>query len=195
MRQQRFPEPWPPDFGKEPALDLLDRGYAELTGEFAARTADSPAATWYDLDQTVGFWARRMAQETLIHRVDAELAAGGPPGPIPEDLAVDGIDEVLERFLAYGSHRWRAEFKPTLPGADLPPVLVATDGFGWLVRATPDGVAIEIATPRAAAPATVSGDPAPLLLWLWARADSGVELAGEPELIERLRELLRTATG
>ena len=44
-----------------------------------------------------------MAQETVIHRVDAELAAGEPIAPIPDDLAVDGIDEVLERFLAYGS--------------------------------------------------------------------------------------------
>lgn len=194
MRRGTFPDPWPPDTSGEPALHLLDRGYAALSAEFAARPPGSPAATWFEPEQTVGFWIRRMAQETVIHRVDGELALGEEPGPIPDDLAVDGIDEVLERFLRYGSHRWVADFRPTLPGAEQPPVLVATDGYGWLVRATPDGVAVEIATPRTAAPATVSGDPVPLLLWLWRRADGGVETDGDPALIANLRSLLFTAT-
>ena len=194
IRQGTFPRPWPLDLSAEPALDLLDRSYAALTGEFATRSPRSPAATWYEPEQTVGFWIRRMAQETVIHRVDAELAAREPIGPISEDLAVDGIDEVLERFLLYGSHRWAEEFKPSLPDNDLPPVLVATDGYGWLVRATPQGVSIEVATPRAGAPATVSGDPVPLLLWLWRRRTDGVEIEGDRSLIDKLRALLHDAT-
>jgi uncharacterized protein (TIGR03083 family) len=194
IRQGTFPRPWPPDTSAEPALPLLDRAYAALTGEFAARPPQAPAATWFDPDQTVGFWIRRMAQETLIHRVDAELAAGAPIEPISEELAVDGIDEVLERFLGYGSHRWAEDFKPSLPDHDLPPVLVATDGFGWLVRATPDGASIEVATPRAEAPASVNGDPVPLLLWLWRRRTDGVEIDGDRELIDKLRALLHDAT-
>ncbi len=194
IRQGVFPRPWPPDTSGEPPLDLLDRSYAALTAEFAARSPEDPAATWFEPEQTVGFWIRRMAQETLIHRVDGELAAGMAPGPIADDLAVDGIDEVLERFLHYGSHRWVEDFQPTLPSQEQPPVLVATDGYGWLVRATPDGVGLEIATPRTVAPATVSGDPVPLLLWLWRRADGGVELEGDPDLIASLRSLLHSAT-
>ena len=194
IRQGTFPRPWPPDLSAEPPLTVLDRAYQELTGQFAALSPQAPAATWFEPEQTVGFWIRRMAQETVIHRVDAELAAGAPIGPIAEDLAVDGIDEVLERFLAYGSHRWVEDFKPSLPDHELPPVLVATDGYGWLVRATPEGASIEIATPRAEAPATVSGDPVPLLLWLWRRRAEGVDLDGDGELIERLRALLHDAT-
>jgi uncharacterized protein (TIGR03083 family) len=194
MRQGTFPRPWPPDLSAEPALALLDRAYAELTGEFAMRRPEAQAATWYEPEQTVGFWIRRMAQETVIHRVDAELAAEVPMAPIPEDLAVDGIDEVLERFLGYGSHRWVEDFKPSLPDRAMPPVLVATDGYGWLVRATPDGASIEVATPRAEAPAAVSGDPVPLLLWLWRRGAGGVEIDGDGELIDRLRALLHDAT-
>jgi hypothetical protein len=50
-------------------------------------------------DQTVGFWIRRMAQETVVHRVDAELAAEVAPGAIPDDIALDGIDEFLIAFI------------------------------------------------------------------------------------------------
>jgi uncharacterized protein (TIGR03083 family) len=194
MRQQRFPRPWPPDCSGEDPLDLFDRSYAALTKEFAERHPASPAATWYEPEQTVGFWIRRMAQETVIHRVDVELAVDGSPSGIPEELAVDGIDEVLERFRAYGSHRWTENFVPSLPGRDQPPVLVATDGFGWLVRATPDGVRIDIATPRTEAKASMCGDPVPLLLWLWRRGDGGVETDGDQGLIDGLRALLRDAT-
>jgi hypothetical protein len=173
-----------------------------LTREFGARAPQSAAATWYEPEQTVGFWIRRMAQETVIHRVDAELAAGVAVEEIPEDLAVDGIDEVLERFLGYGSHRWTEDFKPSVPDRDLPPVLVATDGYGWLVRTTPEGASVEVATPRTDAPAIVTGEPVPLLLWLWRRPAGGaggipaggVELDGDAELIDELRELLHDAT-
>ena len=67
------------------------------------------------------FWIRRMAQETVIHRVDAELALGEPFAPIPDDLALDGIDEVLERFLAFGTHgvaqRSSGRSSPTADGS------------------------------------------------------------------------------
>jgi uncharacterized protein (TIGR03083 family) len=198
MRQQRMPDPWPPDLSGEPTQSLLDRSYAELTGEFAARQPADPAATWYQPDQTVGFWIRRMAQETVIHRVDAELAAGEPLAPIPEDLAIDGIDEVLERFLAYGSHRWQEDFAPVLPSAELPPVLVKVGEHGWLVRTDPDGVSVEPAPDAAgsasSASATISGQPVPVLLWLWRRGTEGVAREGDQALIDQLLALLGAAT-
>jgi uncharacterized protein (TIGR03083 family) len=194
MRQQRFPQPWPPDTSGEDSLDLFDRSYAGLIEQFDARSPGARAATWYEPEQTVGFWIRRMAQETVMHRVDVELAVDGKVSEIPEELAVDGIDEVLERFLVYGSHRWTEDFAPSLPERSQSPVLVATDGYGWLVRATPDGATIDIATPRTDAPASVCGDPVPLLLWLWRRSDGGVETGGDQGLIDGLRALLRDAT-
>src|SRR5258705_13012736 len=48
----------------EPPLELLDRAYAALSAEFAARRPEDHTFTWYDPDQTVGFWIRDMAQET-----------------------------------------------------------------------------------------------------------------------------------
>jgi uncharacterized protein (TIGR03083 family) len=208
IRTGKEPKPWPPDPGQEPPLDRLDRAYAGLIGEFAARDPGSAAPTWYDPDQTVGFWIRRMAQETVIHRVDAELARG-PAGPIPADLALDGISEVLECFLRYGSQGWPEEFA-SLPDQATPPVLVTAGDDAWLVRATKEGVTVEPAAAAGDAPvgdtaadaaaagdvvARVSGDPASVLLWLWRRVgDDRVTVSGDRDLVAGLWRLLYDAT-
>src|SRR5579862_4041971 len=84
---------WPPaGLMDEEPLALLDRSYAELVAELTTRDPGAPGGTWYTPDPTVGFWFRRMAQETVIHRVDAELGASASVAPIPDDLAIDGID-------------------------------------------------------------------------------------------------------
>ncbi len=196
MRQPGDKEPdWPPPgVADEPTLALLDRAYAELTAEFAGRKPDERAGTWYEPEQTVGFWIRRMAQETVIHRVDAELAAGEPFAPIPDDLALDGIDEVLQVFLSYLSVTWREDFAESLPTKALPPVLVRAGEQGSLVRAAPEGVTVTAADPGVRAAATVSGPPTGMLLWLWRRADEGITREGDQELIDRLYLLLRDAT-
>jgi uncharacterized protein (TIGR03083 family) len=195
IRQQKWPQPWPPpELASEPALDLLDRSYAELTGEFAAHQPPDPATTWYDPEQTVGFWIRRMAQETVIHRVDAEQALGEPLAEIPDDLALDGVDEILERFLGFMSQEWPEDFAPDLPPAEAPGVLVSTGGHGWLLRATPGGVLVESAASGGDAPARLGGEPVAVLLWLWRRAESGVTREGDLTLIEQIHTLLRKPT-
>ena len=194
MREGKFPESWPPDLSGEPTMALLDRTYGELIAEFAARKPDEPTITWYEPEQTVGFWIRRMAQETVIHRVDAELAAGTPFTEIPDDLAIDGVDEVLERFLGYGSHAWHEDVEADLPAEELPPVLVGAGERGWLVRSAPDGVSVEPAAPGRSAPATLAGSPTPMLLWFWRRTDDGVARTGDPALIDQLHRLLGAVT-
>ena len=82
MREGAEPGPWPPEeLADEEPLALLDRAYAGPRGEFADRKPADPAGYWYSPDQTVGFWIRRMAQETVIHRIDAELGTGQPVAP------------------------------------------------------------------------------------------------------------------
>ena len=73
----------PAGLNDEEPVALLDRAYAELMEEFTRRNPEDFSRTWYDPDQTVGFWIRRMAQETVIHRIDAELAADPPSPPSP----------------------------------------------------------------------------------------------------------------
>ena len=149
MRQGRAPEPWPPEEAEsvEP-LAVLDDAWHRLRARLLATPPWSPTYTWYEPDQTVGFWVRRMAQETVIHRIDAELALATAVQPVPDDLAVDGVDEVLVVFLEYASKLWCDDFGADLAGADGRPVLVAAGDAGWLVRATPDGVSVEAGVGR-----------------------------------------------
>lgn len=80
-------------------------GYAALLDYFAGASAalisaldetadDVHVWTWFDADQSVGFVRRRQAHEALIHRLDAELAAGAVTVLDPE-LATDGILEAI----------------------------------------------------------------------------------------------------
>jgi uncharacterized protein (TIGR03083 family) len=203
MRSNAFPDPWPPaGLASEGPIELLDRAYAELTGEFAARADAEPSRTWHEPDQTVGFWVRRMAQETVIHRLDAELALGVPIAAVPDDLAIDGIDEVLKLFVGYGSHAWLEDFQPVLADAQGRTVIVGVDGGpGWLVRTEKTGVDVSDADPAAAAStpvdATVSGGAAGVLRWLWARESPGVSDAhaeGDEVTLTELRKLLVAST-
>jgi uncharacterized protein (TIGR03083 family) len=195
MRQGRAPEPWPPEEveSAEP-LPLLDDAWARLSAEFAAREPAAPTYTWYEPDQTVGFWMRRMAQETVIHRIDAELALGSGVHPMPAELALDGVDEVLVVFLAYASALWCEDFGDDLARADGRPVLVSTGGAGWLVRANADGVSVERVAGPVPAAATIRAEPDAMLRWLWGRGDTGVAVEGDAELVARLRRLLVIAT-
>ena len=140
MRTGEEPEEWPPpSLAAEAPLAALGRAYGALRAEFRTRGPGLPAPTWYDPDQTVAFWIRRMAQETVIHRIDAELAAGLPVTPVPDDLAADGVDEVLKRMLAYGSVTWPEDFAE-MEGEHLPgpgEITVAAGQAAWTVRPSP----------------------------------------------------------
>jgi uncharacterized protein (TIGR03083 family) len=192
MRLNAFPDTWPPDVSGEEPLALFDRAYDDLVAEFEARDPSEKTVTWYEPDQTVGFWVRRMAQESVIHRVDAELAVSEPLRPIPSDLAVDGVDELLMCFLEYATKNWPDEF-PQLANCDGSAVRVLAGERSWSVRLEPGGVVVSESDDTAAA--TVSGDPDAVLLWLWRRAgDQTVHVEGDHDLIGTLRDLLGVAT-
>lgn len=202
MREGAEPTTWPPDgINDEDPLALLDRAYAELTGEFATRRPADPAGTWYGPDQTVGFWIRRMAQETVIHRIDAELAAGEPVAAVPDDLAVDGVDELLKVFVAFGVAAWGDYFSQILGEAPGYEFALRTDGGGWRVRTGPGRFDVaDDAADAADAPAdaSIAGPPAALLRWVWNREaagqPSGVTVEGSPDAVSVLRRCIVTAT-
>lgn len=197
MRKGAFPDPWPPETtGPErDAVTALDESYAALVAEFAAHSPDDHAATWHEPDQTVGFWIRRMAQETVIHRVDAELAAGVPVSPIPEDLALDGIDEMLKLFMGYGSTLWHHDFGTLLDAPAERSLIVSSGHHAWTVTVTPSGIQAGDAVSGFDGDALVSGEAEPLLLWLWNRGgDDAVRLSGEPALLDQFQALRTAAT-
>lgn len=209
---------WPPTGLKdEEPVALLDRAYAELVDELTTRNPSDPGGTWYGPDPTIGFWFRRMAQETVIHRIDAELAAGVPVAPIPDDLAIDGIDELLKVFVAYAFGQWPEDFTEALKTSPGHTYLIRTDATpgtpstSWLVKIAPDRLAVEGGpdeTPNenpddsAAPDVTISGSPTQVLRWAWNRETPGeipddtasVRIDGNVEALAEFRQCVVKAT-
>lgn len=177
--------------------DWLAASAAEAAEVFAATDLDAPMWAW-GVDQHARFWVRRMLFETLVHRVDAQLALGLPPH-VDRALAVDGIDEFLTNL------PFAAPFAPLTAQLRAPDrtirfsctdvdVDVDVDGDGggagygdWLVALRPDGFALvaDRAEPRTA-DAAVRGTAADLLLLLYGRLDHRGEafgLLGDPDLL------------
>jgi uncharacterized protein (TIGR03083 family) len=194
MRGGTAPSPWPPaGLNDEEPVALLDRAYAELIGEFGRRGPEEFSATWYDPDQTVGFWIRRMAQETVIHRIDAELGADLPVAPVPDDLAIDGIDELLKMFVAYDVKKWPDEFAETLAESPGRSYTISTDAVEWLVGTSPGSFSVGGGPDMTVAAfsstdTTISGPPAALLRWVWNRETPGepsaITIDGNPDVTE-----------
>lgn len=189
------PEEWPPELSGS-TLDVFEDAHTKLSAMFATHDPSDHSATWYDPNQTVGFWIRRMAQETVIHRRDAELAAGYP-NPAATDLALDGIAELLDLFVAYPTHKWADECKPVLEPADGDKVLVDAGAIRWLAEVGLKGVEVSRPSQPVDVSVRIEGDPSALLFWLWNRsapADGEVTVAGDPASVDRFRALLSECT-
>jgi uncharacterized protein (TIGR03083 family) len=213
MRNGKQPEAWPPaEFEQTDPVLLLDRGYAALTAEFAARQPSDPTKTWYTPDQTVGWWIRRMAQETVIHRIDAELACGALVALVPDDLAVDGVDELLEIFVGWAYSQWPEDFAHALkesPGHSYAIRIDTTAGsssVSWVITTSRDQLTVtggpgDEPDGTATADVTVSGTPAAVLRWGWNREArtapgqvSAVVITGDATALAELRGCLEAGT-
>ena len=199
MREGRNPDPWPPaGIDDEEPVALLKRAHAELTAEFSGRKADEFSPTWYERDQTVGFWIRRMAQETVIHRIDAELGAAAPVAPIPDDLAVDGIDELLKLFVAYEVEKYPSEYTELLAAPPPRTYLITAGTRHWAVQTAPQTLIVEDAPVPDDADATISGGPTAVLRWAWNRETpnqpSAVTITGNPDALATYHQIVVAAT-
>ncbi|HZD38256.1 MAG TPA: maleylpyruvate isomerase family mycothiol-dependent enzyme [Actinomycetes bacterium] len=151
-------------------------GLERLAGVLVA--ADPATAVWtWAPQKDVAFVQRRMAQETAVHRVDAELAAGAPT-PIDPTLAVDGVDEFFQFHTA-----WKREGAAPLGGSVH---LHASDADGeWLVTETDDR--LQVTRGHAKGSAAARGPAGDLLLLLWRRrGPSDVEVHGDAAALDRL---------
>ena len=185
--QQSSPDPWPPEWPDRDPIDWFRDAHGRLLAMFHAHEATDPSATWWPADQTVGFWARRMAHETAIHGVDAELASGGLT-PLDTELAVDGIDEILTTML---EGDWSGA--PSAESAGQRVGVIGSDAT-WIVTLNP--TSIDVARGAAdGVSAAIGGDPSDVALWLWGRAsDDAVEMSGSTDDIRLLRDRLVVAT-
>ncbi|MEO6715230.1 MAG: maleylpyruvate isomerase family mycothiol-dependent enzyme [Mycobacteriales bacterium] len=173
-------------------IEWFRAAFDELVGELVTRGPDAAAYTWFPPDQTVGFWYRRMAQETAVHRVDVE-SAFGQVTPIAEDLAVDGIDEMLDLFVG-------GEWDPDSPdwgdvshdaGAGTTTAVSAGDR-AWWITLQPDRIGVT--GEERPADARVTGSPSEVLLWLWGRlGDDALTVDGDAAVLRALRDRLTIA--
>ena len=176
----------------EDLLAWFRTAHEALLAELAARDPQAAAPTWYPPEQVVAWFHRRMAQETAVHRVDVELACDAVT-PVASDLALDGIDEVLDLFLRYGIGADPDEDTSSFAGRS---ILVRTGPHAWHVAGQPDsGGQIQFVRELRAADASVSGEPSELLLWLWnRRPDSAVRIDGDAASLAGFRTLMTRAT-
>ena len=156
---------------------LADRAGAAI----AAAPAGAECSSWTD-DRTVGFWARRLANEIAVHRWDAESATG-TPSPLATEAAIDAIDELLTIV----GHRQDIE----TGGSGERLHLHATDGAGeWLI--TRDAGGIVVAREHAKGDVAVRGTANDLLLVLMGRAGlPTVEVLGDASVLEAWRAEVR----
>ena len=171
----------------DPVVVLLDT-YASLRERLVARPESAPTWSWWPAEQTVGFWVRRMAQETAVHRWDGESAAEGASGAgvIDDDLAADGIDELL------GWLRWDWG-DLVLDGAEGQEVLVTCGDHSWTVALHPARVDVTSGASDTAV-ALLAADASTLLLHLWGRPVDGVGSSGDQVALGLLRARLAMAT-
>jgi uncharacterized protein (TIGR03083 family) len=191
VRDGRRPDVWAqaPDGGEDLAT-WSRRGSADMLETLSGRSPGQPCATWSATDRTVGFWIRRMAHETAVHRVDVAQTYGERWTVEPE-LAADGIAEALELWLGtrLGTQvggSGRATRLMTIAGAGGPAV-------DWTIR--PLKTIVEFRNGPAGADATVTGTPAALWAWTWGRSDVDhrVDTVGDHEAADELRALLGRA--
>ena len=191
MADNAWPTSWPPsEFEGLDPVEFLTDAQAHLFAEFAEHQIGDQTTTFSAADTTIGFWARRMALEIAVHRRDGE-AAHAQQTPIPVDLALDGIDEVLRVML--GGPWWESRVKTEHPVDAV--VAVESGAHRWLCNASATNVEVgqDLMIPSAA---TVAGDPEPVFLWLWGRADDTmVGFAGSKAVAAEFRARLVECTG
>jgi uncharacterized protein (TIGR03083 family) len=191
-------KPARPGTGAE-LLRLFAQATERLVEGLSQGGDDTPVWTW-SRTRNLGFVRRRQAHEVLVHRLDAELAAGAEVSAMDPQLSADGVDEMLrvmwggmpdwmtrgedldgELVLATTDtgHRWRLSFvrvtgtSPTSGTSYDEPAVVVSDG----------GTGGEPA-------ASVRAPAAVVDRWLWGRGDTGVDRAGDPTVLARLDELI-----
>ncbi|WP_432479087.1 maleylpyruvate isomerase family mycothiol-dependent enzyme [Nocardioides sp. GXQ0305] len=179
-------------------LALFDDRSAALVS--ALRDADPADEAWtWASEQTVGFTFRRQAHEALIHRVDAELAAGATPAPIDPALATDGVDEVLAVMYGGGPAWGTFSGLPHWIRVDVTDTgesvwvqlghFSGTDPDDGTVYDEEDIAAVD--APGVEPDAVISAPSDVLLLRFWRRGDGAdIHLAGNLEIVDRFRRVI-----
>ncbi|TCR26741.1 uncharacterized protein (TIGR03083 family) [Streptomyces sp. BK205] len=177
---------------------LDDRGLGDWLVEGADRLAGSLRAVgpdvrvWTPADEELvepctGFWARRMAYETLLHRADAALVTGAE-FVVDERLAADAVEE----WLLFSTVPEAYEPQPGVPdllGTGRALRFDAGTAGEWLLDL--GGERPRWRRGGGVATASVRGPVTDLLLFLYDRPAPGVRTRGESRLLDLWLERTR----
>jgi uncharacterized protein (TIGR03083 family) len=170
------------DTGEVPTAWLLE-GASLLAGALRAAGPDAELFAPFDYDRT-SFWARRFANETVVHRADACLAAA-VPFVVDTDVAGDAIDEWMELDVLPQHFEMKPE-KRELLGAGRTLALEATDvDASWFVDLTGD--VITWARESTPAAVTVRAPVSDLLLLIYRRLavpSPSIRVVGDEALLD-----------
>ncbi|MFD4635304.1 maleylpyruvate isomerase family mycothiol-dependent enzyme [Streptomyces sp. NPDC058284] len=171
-----------PDLDGEALVEWFREGHAALVATLTAAPPDVECWAFLPAASPLAFWARRQANETTIHRVDAESARGGTPSPIGAEFAVNGIEELLLGFHA----RQKSRVRSAEPRVLRVRATDAPDERTWTVRLS-EGPPVTERGATAPADCEVSGPAARLYLALWNRLPFP-EVTGDRSLAALWRE-------
>ena len=157
-------------------VDWFIDGAEKLSQVLESHDATEKVWTWFPSDQSVGFWQRRMAQETAVHRWDGEDAVGDA-NEIEPWLAADGVAEFFDTLLL---------MQDELPKGDGETIHVhANDAPSeWVITLAADGARVERGHGKG--DAGLRGTASDLLLALWRRIPlDKVEVLGDRAVADR----------
>jgi uncharacterized protein (TIGR03083 family) len=177
----RFPDPahltQAPPVGQSPA-DWFREGVEAAVATMQAVAPGEARWTWAKPEggDTSDWYFRRIAQETLVHRIDAELTAGGEISDVDPILAADGVAEMFEVFVPLAAGQ-------AIGGSGQTLHLHGTDADSeWLV--TLHAERVDAARGHAKGDAALRGAARDLLLLVWGRDPLGpVEHLGDASVI------------
>jgi uncharacterized protein (TIGR03083 family) len=181
-RVSRRTQSGPPE-GQDEVMAWFAAGRDQLLEVVAATDPEAPAWSWGGPDaQRAWWWARRQAQETMVHRWDAEHAVAAAEGRtdvtgfIPA-VAAAGVDEHLCDFFPLWPTEARGDLHGTLH-------VHTTDTPGeWVVDL--DDPSAPTRRDHAKADTAVRGPATEVLLWIWNRrpATAPVEAFGDGTVV------------
>jgi len=177
--------PAPPKDSPE-FVEWFRSGTSSLLGQLSSVPADDDCWSWFAPGRRVGWWARRMAFEAVVHRWDADAAQGQDFSVAPH-IANDGVDEFLDVFVAASRAANDAPAGPTISFdcSDRSDQwwLDLSDRGGRTVRRDSRDASIQM-----------RGTAQQLLLILWGRVPisdaAGAEVSGDVEVLGRWSELI-----
>jgi uncharacterized protein (TIGR03083 family) len=103
------PEPARPEGAPTATLADYESAFTDLLATLDILDPEMPAWNPAPQAKKVAFWHRRVANDTAVHRWDAQMAALGLTEPLEAKQAADIVSEVLDTLLPAGSGHGRPD--------------------------------------------------------------------------------------